>query len=137
MIFINEYFNNKIKFASVAQKDSAQILLVYVNGLLFEYMKDTQRQMPINPKTGNCISGQLNGDGGFRLQDSVTGSKLSSHKQGKGIDIWDPVEGQLDEWITDAILARHYLFREHPSATPRWCHLTNRPPPSGKRSFYP
>ncbi len=137
MIFIDEYFNDKIKFASVAQKDSAQILLVYVNGLLFEYMKDTQRQMPINPKTGNCISGQLNGDGAFRLPNAVTGSLKSSHKEGKGIDIYDPTEGQLDEWITDAILARHYLFREHPSATPRWCHLTNRPPPSGKRSFYP
>ncbi len=137
MIFIDEYFNDKIKFASVAQKDSAQILLVYVNGLLNEYMKDTQRQMPINPKTGNYISGQLNGDGAFRLPNAVTGSLKSSHKEAKGIDIYDPTEGQLDEWITDTILARHYLFREHPSATPRWCHLTTRSPPSGKRSFYP
>lgn len=135
MILLDEYFNNKT--GTVEQKDSAQILLVYVNGLLNEYMKDTQRHMPVNPKTGNCISGQLNGDGGFRLPNAVTGSLKSSHKEGKGIDIYDPIEGQLDEWITDAILARNYLFREHPSATPRWCHLTNRPPPSGKRSFYP
>ena len=137
MILLEEYFNDKIGSASVEQKDSAQILLVYVNGLLNEYVKDTQRQLPINPKTGNCISGQLNGDGGFRLQDSVTGSKLSSHKEAKGIDIYDPTEGQLDEWITDTILARHYLFREHPSHTPRWTHLSTRKPPSGRRSFYP
>jgi len=137
MILLDEYFNDKIKSATVEQKDSAQILLVYVNGLLNEYTKDTQRQIPINPKTLNNISGQLNGDGGFRLPNAVTGSLKSSHKDGKGVDIYDPTEGQLDEWITDTILARHYLFREHPSATPRWCHLTTRSPPSGKRSFFP
>ena len=134
MILLNEYFNNKT--GTVEQKDSAQILLVYVNGLLNEYIKDTQKQMPINPKTGNLISGNLNGDGAFRLADSKTGALLSSHKTGKGIDIFDP-ENDLDAWITDARLERNYLYREHPSATPRWCHLTTRSPTSKKRTFYP
>ena len=134
MILLNEYFNNKT--GTVEQKDSAQILLVYVNGLLNEYMKDTQKQMPINPKTENLISGNLNGDGAFRLPNSVTGSLKSSHKEAKGIDIFDP-ENDLDAWITDARLERNYLYREHPSATPRWCHLTTRSPTSKKRTFYP
>ena len=55
MIFLNEYFNTKLSSASVEQKDSAQLLLVHVNGLLNEYMKDTQKQMPINTKTGKKL----------------------------------------------------------------------------------
>ena len=136
MIFLNEYFNTKLSSASVEQKDSAQLLLVHVNGLLNEYMKDTQKQMPINTKTGNLISGNKDGDGGFRLADSKTGALLSSHKTGKGIDVFDP-ENDLDAWITDARLERNYLYREHPMHTPRWCHLTTRSPSSGKRSFFP
>jgi len=78
----------------------------------------------------------LNGDGGYRLTDSKTGAKLSSHKLGKGIDIFDP-KNELDDWITDEILERNYLFREHPTHTSHWCHLTTRYPSSRKRTFYP
>ena len=134
MILLDEYFNNK-KYLSL-HADNAKVLLVYVNGLLNEYMKDTQKQLPINPKTGNLISGNKDGDGGFRLALSETGAKLSSHKTGKGIDIFDP-ENDLDAYITDAILERNYLFREHPMHTIGWCHLTTRYPSSRKRTFYP
>jgi hypothetical protein len=51
MILLDEYFNNK-KYLSL-HTDNAKVLLVYVNGLLDEYIKDTQIQMPINPKTLN------------------------------------------------------------------------------------
>jgi len=57
-------------------------------------------------------------------------------KNGRGVDIYDP-ENALDNWLTDAILERHGLFRESPLHTPRWCHLTDRAPKSGKRTFLP
>ena len=46
-------------------------------------------------------------------------------------------DAALDNWITDAILERHGLYREAPLATQRWCHLTDRAPGSGRRSFSP
>ena len=134
MILLDEYFNNK-KALSL-HTDNAKVLLVYVNNLLTEYIRATKKQLPINGLTHNLISGNLNGDGGYRLTDSKTGAKLSSHKLGKGIDIFDP-ENDLDAYITDSILERNYLYREHPMHTPRWCHLTTRSPSSGKRSFFP
>ena len=134
MILLDEYFNNK-KALSL-HTDNAKVLLVYVNNLLTEYIRSTKKQLPINGLTHNLISGNLNGDGGYRLTDSKTGAKLSSHKLGKGIDIFDP-KNELDDWITDEILERNYLFREHPTHTSHWCHLTTRYPSSRKRTFYP
>ena len=134
MILLDEYFNNK-KALSL-HIDNAKVLLVYVNNLLTEYIRATKKQLPINGLTHNLISGNLNGDGAYRLKDSKTGVTLSSHKLGKGIDIFDP-ENDLDAYITDAILERNYLFREHPMHTIGWCHLTTRYPSSRKRTFYP
>jgi len=52
------------------------------------------------------------------------------------VDVADG-NGKLDETITDALLEAHGLYREHPEATPGWCHLTTRAPKSGRRTFYP
>lgn len=95
-------------------------------------------EAPIDPDTGSQISGSRGGagDGGFRLPTATTGRGLSSHKEARGVDLYDP-ENQLDERITDELLEAHGLYREHPDSTPGWCHLTTRAPGSGRRTFRP
>lgn len=88
----------------------------------------------INPATGTYISGQDNG--GWRPQACPIGAPSSSHKTGSGVDVADG-DGELDKLITDELLTRHGLYREHPESTPGWCHLTTRAPKSGRRTFYP
>ncbi len=88
--------------------------------------------MSANPTTGTLISGQT--EGGFRYSNETQGAPLSSHKEGKGADIKD-ADGWLDDWLTDRILEDHQLYREAAVHTPRWAHLTTRPPGSGNRSF--
>jgi hypothetical protein len=83
---------------------------------------------------GTMISG--NDLGGFRPQSTKIGAPTSSHKEGRGIDIYDP-DNRLDDWITDAVLELHDLYREAPSATYGWVHLTDRPPNSKRRTFLP
>lgn len=137
-ISIDQYFNNKRQAPEVTSKVewSAEILLGRVDLLLGEFESTTGFHVAVNPSTKNHISGNHEGDGGFRLGASTTGAAGSSHKEGRGVDIFDP-DGALDEWITDAILEKYSLYREDPSATIRWCHLTTRAPGSGKRTFKP
>lgn len=90
------------------------------------------------PNTGTQVSGSKNGqgDGGFRLLTATTGTPHSSHKEARGVDVYDP-DGALDAMITDEILERYGLFREAPETTPTWVHLTTRAPASGHRTFEP
>jgi hypothetical protein len=104
-----------------------------VNALLLE-ADAHEVELIENPATGTYVSGQTYG--GFRPQSCPIGAPNSSHKQGEGVDIYDP-NNALDNWISDGILAKHDLFREAASATSGWVHLTSRAPKSGKRSFYP
>lgn len=90
--------------------------------------------MRINPRTHTYVAGETYG--GFRPQDCPQGAPHSSHKQGQAVDIYDP-DNALDNYVTDAILEAYGLYREAPSATLRWCHLSDRPPGSGKRTFQP
>ena len=107
----------------------AGLMLQMVNLLLLECGK-----LPVNPKTMTQISGEKYG--GFRPMDCKQGAPQSSHKTGEGIDIYDP-DNKLDEWLTDEILETYGLYREHPSKTPSWCHLSTRAPGSGRRTFMP
>lgn len=59
----------------------------------------------------------------------------SKHMTGDAIDIADN-DGLFDDWLTDEILEKYNLWREHPSQTKSWCHLQRVPPRSGKRTFY-
>lgn len=113
-------------------------LLRRVDVLCSEYEQDTGDKLPTCPNTGTEISGSAHGqgDGGFRLPTATTGRENSSHKEARGVDRYDP-ENKLDGWITDAILERHGLYREHPDSTKGWCHLTTRAPHSGHRTFIP
>ncbi len=59
----------------------------------------------------------------------------STHMTGNGIDIADN-DGVFDDWLTDEILEKYGLYREHPSQTKSWVHLQRVPPKSGKRTYY-
>lgn len=135
MISLDDYYGKWGEHADLteARRDNSVVLCERVNGLLAEAVADGVK-LHTNPDTGTLISGQS--FGGFRPQFCKQGAPLSSHKDGKGVDVYDPFN-DLDEWITDEILARHDLYREHPSATEDWCHLTTRRPNSGNRTFYP
>lgn len=136
MVTREEYLNNKWEHASSEQLANADVLLMHVNDLLARYEAATGRTVPVNPATRSNVSGSRDGDGGFRLPDSLTGTATSSHKEGKGVDIYDP-HGELDSWVTDDVLEKCGLYREHPAKTVHWLHLTTRSPASGHRTFWP
>lgn len=128
-----DYFGPWIthKDATQDRQAAATLMLKMVNALLAETSGLSLRE---NPTTGTMVSGlDL---GGFRPQACRVGAKNSSHKEGRGIDIYDP-DNHLDQWITDSVLERHGLYREEPAATPGWVHLTDRPPVSKHRTFHP
>jgi hypothetical protein len=109
-------------------------LLRRVNGLLMEL----EWPFPVDPDTGAPISGSKggSGDGGFRLSTSTTGRAGSKHKYACAVDVFDP-DNELDNKLTDELLQKYDLYREHPDDTPGWCHLQSVPPGSGKRTFKP
>lgn len=115
---------------------AADELLKRVNALLAFAATCSAYSYSIDLDTMTQISGSKggSGDGGFRLPDATTGAARSSHKEGKGIDVYDPHDA-LDKWLTDDVLAEYNLYREWPKHTPGWCHLTTRRPASGKRTF--
>jgi len=113
--------------------DNAVTLLQRVNALV-AYLKQKGVAFPANPKTGTLVSGST--FGGFRPQNCPQGAPNSSHKTGKGVDLYDP-KNEIDGAITDALLEQYQLYREHPDATKTWVHLTTRAPGSGRRSFNP
>lgn len=135
MIFVADYFGPWINHPDAT--DEVQVnafnLLEKVNALLDDAFL-CNIDLVDNPSTDTLISGTKYG--GFRPQDCPQGASNSSHKQGRGVDIYDP-ENALDNWITDTILEKHGLYRESPLNTRHWCHLTDRPPKSGKRTFAP
>lgn len=136
-INLSDYFGPFVGHPDATDEvvDRAEELLAKVNGLM-EVAFEEGIEFHINPATNSYISGKTLG--GFRPKDSTVGSKNSSHKQGRGIDIYDPFN-EFDEWlyIHQAALITFDLYMEHPSATPKWTHLTDRAPGSLKRVFLP
>lgn len=135
MITLSEYvgphsdspdWNEERQEAAVAMLDKVNDLLAEAeaHGVLLDE----------NPRTGSLVSGIT--FGGFRPQDCPQGAPHSAHKEGRAVDVYDPM-GLLDKWITDALLARHGLYREAPVSTLGWSHLTDRAPGSGQRTFNP
>lgn len=134
MITLNDYLGPWDEQASPAHVANAMDLLERVNTLMdmaFEWGID----FPLNPKTQTYISGSTLG--GFRPQDAKQGAALSSHKEGRGVDVYDP-KTLFAGWCrrNQDKLAQCGLYMEHPSATPGWVHLTTRAPKSGNRMFY-
>ena len=109
---------------------------------MIEYEDEVKHEVPLNPNTDTQVSGMT--EGGFRLKNCKQGSRKSSHKEGKGVDIFDPFD-EFDNWIkkynyphrNNYVLEKWGLYIEHPSKTKSWVHLTTRPPRSGNRIFYP
>ena len=132
MITVEQYLRSREH--SPDQATNALNLLSKVNPLLYEYSKQTGEDVEINKFTGNCISGLT--EGGFRLPDCPQGALHSSHKEARAVDVYDPFN-HIDHWLTDEILETHGLYREHPDKTEKWCHLSDKPPSSGHRTFYP
>ena len=116
-------------------KYQAALMLDRVNALLKDYIK-AGRELEVNPKTKTNISGEIYG--GFRPLDCPIGAKSSSHKLAMAVDVYDPFNA-LDIWIDQnpSVLEKHDLYREHPSATRNWCHLSSKAPRSNKRTFFP
>jgi len=133
MITKSDYFIGR---AHTNEHDKqAEMLLFSVNNLLADAAKNGVRLF-LNPATGTFISGKT--EGGFRLPDCCQGAQNSSHKEAKGVDVFDP-NNELDDWLTrnPSKLVEFNLYREHQSATEKWCHLTTRAPKSGRRTFLP
>ncbi len=144
MITLEQYFGGKPH--SEEQTVTASELLAAVNALCRE-AEDAGISIHVDPDTGSNISGSKggSGDGGFRLPTATTGRGRSSHKEAKGVDVFDPAD-RLDNWITtfdseggaeNSLLERHGLWREAPGSTFGWCHLTTRAPGSKRRTFFP
>lgn len=138
MIDLMDYFRMRIDhpYATPERKHNAVILLNRVNRLLEDYEKETEGKVENDPDTGTQISGSRggSGDGGFRLPQSRTGVKGSSHKQGQGVDIFDPY-GNLGRWITTEHLVKYNLYQEAMRYTPGWVHLQTRP--TSRRIYRP
>ena len=119
--------------ATAEVREKALKMLSTVNDLLQVYQEDGFT-VPVNQATGSQVSGQKNG--GFRPKNSTVGAPFSKHKTGHAVDIYDPF-GKLNDWITDELLTEFELYREHPDATPTWCHLQDISPGSKIRTFRP
>src|SRR3990167_2561276 len=77
-------------------------LIERVNNLVEEAIAAGRFTRRIDPDTGTEISGSRGGagDGGFRLPTSTTGKGLSSHKEAKAVDVYDP-DNALDEYLDE------------------------------------
>lgn len=131
MITSADYFGKWDRHPDVTEtvRLKAGLMLQMVNLLLLQFGK-----VEINPRTKSWVAGEQYG--GFRPMSCPQGAPNSSHKIGEGVDVYDP-DNKLDDWLNDDILASYHLYREAPSKTPSWCHLTTRAPGSGKRTFMP
>ena len=144
MITNEQYFGAKPH--TDEHEKTAWKLLQLVNKLIDEAVSVGAFERTIDPDTGSEISGSKGGagDGGFRLPTATTGKALSSHKEARGVDVFDP-GNDLDAWLNEfegdnganSKLQAYGLYREAPHATPGWCHLTSRAPGSGRRTFVP
>jgi hypothetical protein len=140
MITLHDYIGPWDECATGDILYAAKDLLERVNVAL-QLAVDAGVDLHINPKTGTYISGTTLG--GLRPTHTQVGAAKSSHKEGRGIDIYD-IGRRLAQWfrIHQDVLAQCGLYMEHPSATATadgngWCHLTTRSPGSGNRIFYP
>lgn len=135
MITEEQYFNGKPH--SEEQALAAADLLSKVNALIY-WARLGGFVGPVDPDTNCEIAGDAkrgNGDGGFRLPDEP-GALHSNHKLARAVDVYDPGD-VLDRILSDADLERFGLYRESPSATPKWVHLQDVAPVSGHRTFLP
>lgn len=129
--FFGPFFDHPDATAEI--KEAAQEMLDKVNALLIE-AEANGVDLVINYRTKTYVSGERYG--GFRPRDCAIGALHSAHKEGKAVDVFDPLN-DLDRWITDARLIQFDLYLQTPSSTLGWVHLQDKIPLSGKRTFQP
>lgn len=114
---------------------NANDLLTRVNKVYALYVADGG-ELQTNPATGSVISGS--GNGGLRPRDAKVGAPNSTHKDGQGIDTYDP-KRSFASWCIEhfTTLAENGLHMEDPRWTPTWVHLQSVPPRSGKTVYIP
>ena len=129
MVTLEEYFRDSVARGHEPTKDetdNALALLVKVNALF--------THLGVDPP---LTSGHRTREKKLELRAQGYGAALGgTHESGEGGD-WADEDGEIDDSITDELLERFGLYREHPAATRRWAHLQTRSPRSGRRSFYP
>lgn len=137
MITLVEYFGPWKGHVDATEEriSNALRLLEACSGLETEMVK-AGVVFPINPATKSGVSGKH--FGGFRPQDCPQGAPKSSHKDGLGVDRWDPLE-EIDDWLmkNPSALERHGIYIEHPDDTKGWSHWSIKPPRSGRHVFKP
>ena len=137
MITITDYagkWGNSTDWGTVQQINASE-LLRRVN-LLLDALAARGVVAKKNPITGCLVGGES--FGGFRPLSCPIGAPNSAHKQGEAVDVYDP-DNKLDDYISEHqdLLPKFDLYREHPTATNHWLHLSIRKPGSGNRTFYP
>lgn len=139
MITLDDYFAGYPGNPEItdAFRDNASLLLQRVNSLL-DWAETQGWQAQLHQHTGSQIGNEISGnrDGGWRPQSCPVGAPQSAHKQARAVDVYDP-DNSLDGLITDDVLEDFGLYREAPESTVHWCHLTDRAPGSGHRTFNP
>lgn len=135
MITLDQYFGIYANHpdASPGMWAAADAMLDRVNRLM-ERAESEGVDVQTSPITHSQVGGETLG--GFRPHDCPIGAPASSHKHARAVDVYDPAN-ELDDWVTDDILTEFGLYREAPSATLHWCHLTDKAPGSGRRTFNP
>ena len=137
IVSAEDYFGQWITHPDVTAEVMANAVafLPLVNDLL-QVCIDGGVVLEVNPRTKTYVAGETYG--GFRPSTCPQGAPASSHKVGRGIDIYDP-ENELDGFLMlhQKLLKDRELFIEAPESTPRWTHITNRAPNSGKTVFNP
>ena len=140
MISLHDYIGPWDESATGEILHNSKDLLERVNVLLQIALEDGV-PLHTNPKTGTYISGTT--QGGLRPSHTMVGAGRSSHKEGRGVDVFD-YGRHLAKWCLKRldVLEQCGLYMEHPSTTitpdgSGWCHLSTRPPGSGVRVFYP
>ena len=117
---------------TTAIRDNAKLTVDRANALLERFAA----------ATGNTTPRRVNSGWRPPAVNAATrnAAPRSKHRTGEAIDIGDDDEA-LDRWCMTpagrAALEALGLWLEHPSATPRWCHVQTVPPRSGNRVFHP
>lgn len=144
MITVSEYFSRFMSHpdATPERKANAGFLLSCVANLQAKMENEGNVVFRENPLTESEVSGEIYG--GFRPQDCPQGALHSSHKEGAGVDIYDPkdeLDSYIDQFETgdggNTLLAEFGLYREAPASTPKWLHVSIHSPASGRRTFQP
>ena len=138
IVTIEQYAGRYLAHCDFTQERRANAvgLLAIVNPVLALAIADGV-PLEVNPTTGCLISGS--GNGGFRPQDCPIGAPTSNHKQGRGIDIYDP-RRLFARWCLrniERLKALGVRGMENPQWTPTWVHLQDITVKSGKFVFIP